>query len=570
MRFIRSSAILTLAFCSQADAQKSDILVSFCAMGDVPYLPYEDELLPLQIEDLPTDVSFAVHVGDIKAGGSPCDAAVYQKVAAMLAKSTVPMFVLPGDNEWNDCSDPTAAWALWVKHLNRFDRRWKPPFAVERGPNHEENFAFVRNGVLFIGVNVVGGKVHNADEWKQRHSNCASWVKENFAKHGDDVSSTVLFGHATPSPTQSDFFNELNSLALEFEKPILYLHGDGHVWVKNRPFEAKNILRVQVDQGRLGPPVRISVSEDPNEPFQFDRRLETQPIVRQYAIEEGTHGPEKGSLVIVGGAGGVEGAKIFKRFVELAGGEKAKILVVPTASSSGEKTTAESFRKARIREGGIEPASLAILHTRDPKEADTEEFVAPIREATGIWFSGGRQWRLVDSYGDTLAEQEFRAVLERGGAIGGSSAGATIQGSFLARGDTTGNTIMLGDHQRGFAYLTNATIDQHVVARGRELDLIEVLTDPESRMEPGHEKKSLMGFGVDEDTAMVVTGDHFEVIGKPSGAVLVYDPTSWAKGLPAKQKFLRLGPGSIYDMNLRKPIKHLAPAPPPPKKPVSK
>ncbi len=72
----------------------------------------------------------------------------------------------------------------------------------------------------------------------------------------------------------------------------------------------------------------------------------------------------------------------------------------------------------------------------------------------GVWFTGGRQWRIVDAYAGTMAEREIRKVLDRGGVIGGSSAGATIQGSYLVRGDTKTNTVMMGDHEEGFAYLT--------------------------------------------------------------------------------------------------------------------
>ena len=78
---------------------------------------------------------------------------------------------------------------------------------------------------------------------------------------------------------------------------------------------------------------------------------------------------------------------------------------------------------------------------------------------------GGRQWRIADSYLGTLTEKEFRTVLDRGGVIGGSSAGATIQGSYLARGDTQANTIMMGDHEQGFAYIENVAIDQHLLVR---------------------------------------------------------------------------------------------------------
>lgn len=281
---------------------------------------------------------------------------------------------------------------------------------------------------------------------------------------------------------------------------------------------------------------------------------------RRFPVEGLTTGPEKGALVIDGGSGGLDGAKNFRRFVELAGGEEAKIVVIPTAQAAAEKYKLDGMRKSFIeREGMIKPASLTLLHTSDPEIADTEEFVAPIREATGVWFTGGRQWRIVDAYGGTLTEREIAAVLDRGGAIGGSSAGATIQGSFLARGDTSTNTIMLGDHQRGFAYLKNSAIDQHVVARGRQLHMLEILTDPENRMEEGHDREALMGFGIDEGTAMVVIGNEFEVIGRPGGSVLVYDPSIWSDETPDKEKFVILGPGSKYDLNKRVALKVVPP-----------
>ena len=531
-------------------------LVSFCAMGDVPYAPFEDQILPQQIHQLPTDIDFVIHLGDIKPGAAPCERAVYEKVSGMLAKSKPPLFIIPGDNEWNDCSDPAAAWDLWVEHFDRFDQRWAHGFGVARDEQLPQNFAFVRNGVLFVGLQVVGGRVHDPEEWRSRHSLCREWVDRTFKKYGEQANAVVVFVHAKPMLHQADFFGGFSNLCDQLAKPVLLMHGDGHTWIRDRPFEAKNVLRVQVDQGRLGPPVRVTITDDVEEPFRFDRRLAEQPVVRHFAAEGLTRGPEKGTLVIDGGSGGAAGARIFQRFVELAGGEDAKIVVVPTAlaDAQAKKISAEDFRKKRMLPDAVQPASLRVLHTNDPELADTEEFVAPIREATGVWFGGGRQWRIVDAYGGTRAEEEFRAVLKRGGVIGGSSAGATIQGSFLARGDSSGNTIMLGDHQRGFGYLKNAAIDQHVVARNRQLDLIEILTDPGKRMEEGHDRESLLGLGVDEGTAMVVRGNRFKVIGRPGGSVLVYDPSTWAAGLPDKHKFLRLATGSEYDLNTRTPI----------------
>ena len=137
-------------------------------------------------------------------------------------------------------------------------------------------------------------------------------------------------------------------------------------------------------------------------------------------------GPANGSLVVVGGA--MRSPEILERFLELAGGPHAKIVVIPTAGGADQYDN--SFGGLRpFQRAGVE---VVLIHTNDRAEADSEEFVQPIREADGVWFTGGRQWRLADSYLGTRTEKELWAVLERGGVIGGSSAGATIQGSYLA------------------------------------------------------------------------------------------------------------------------------------------
>ena len=153
-----------------------------------------------------------------------------------------------------------------------------------------------------------------------------------------------------------------------------------------------------------------------------------------------------------------------------------------------------------------------MLHTPDRAEADTESFVAPLRAARGVWFGGGRQWRLVDAYMGTRTQREIEAVLARGGVIGGGSAGATIQGSYLVRGAHEGNHIMMAPgYEEGFGYLRSVAIDQHLLTRQRQDDLVEVIT----------KKPELLGLGIDEPSAIVVTGDRFEVIGKT--VVGVYD-----------------------------------------------
>lgn len=248
--------------------------VTFCAMGDVPYVPAEDVLLPRQIAELPPDIDFAVHVGDIKSGAAPCEESIYVKVSGMLSAAARPVFIIPGDNEWNDCvsPEPDQAWQYWKKHMMRLDQRWQHDLPVFRQLNREENFSFVRGRVLFVGLNIVGGRVHDAAEWKQRHSLCLNWVRRNLIQFGEQVSSLVVFGHAKPAASHKDFFDSFSEVAEQFDKPILYLHGDGHRWIHDRPFAAQNILRVQVDQGGTAPPLRVTVTDHPTAPFVFDRR----------------------------------------------------------------------------------------------------------------------------------------------------------------------------------------------------------------------------------------------------------------------------------------------------------
>ena len=217
-------------------------------------------------------------------------------------------------------------------------------------------------------------------------------------------------------------------------------------------------------------------------------------------------GPDNGSLVIVGG--GMRDLGILERFMELAGGPQAPIVIIPTAGGGGDY---DEFYPGLGMFHEVGAFNLTVLHTYDPAEADTEAFAAAIAGANGVWFPGGRQWRLADSYLGTRTEEELWKLLERGGVIGGSSAGASIQGSYLARGDTRTNTVMMGDHEVGFGFLKNTAIDQHVLKRNRHFDLIEII---EARPE-------LLGIGIDENTAIVVQGDRFQVMGE--SYVLIFD-----------------------------------------------
>ena len=255
------------------------------------------------------------------------------------------------------------------------------------------------------------------------------------------------------------------------------------------------------------------------------------------------YGPAKGTLVIVGG-GNLRDSGIAERFIELAGGKDAKFVIVPTAGGNknpdgtikpyDEESVVRSW-KAR----GL--TNVRMLHTADPKVADTAEFVKPLLDANAVWFEGGRQWNIADSYANTRTYKEFHRVLERGGVIGGTSAGASIQGDFLVRGAVQGSQLVVApepEHHKGFAFLRRSAIDQHINARNRWDDIVPLIKD----------RPELLGIGLSESTAIVVSGDRFEVIGE--WKVAVHDNTRLYQ--PWEKAFYVLSPGDVYNMKTRR------------------
>jgi cyanophycinase len=246
-------------------------------------------------------------------------------------------------------------------------------------------------------------------------------------------------------------------------------------------------------------------------------------------------GPAKGWLVIVGGGQVVP--EIRERFMQLANGPEANIVFIPTALADEEinnKKLEENFSLSF----GL--SSMTELHTRDHKTANSPNFYKALQKATGVWIEGGRQWRLADAYLGTAVEREIKALLARGWVVGGSSAGATIQGSYLVRGapgspgnpDGDNTIMMVPGHETGFALLPNTAIDQHVIARHRVHDLAPVIA-----AHPG-----LLGIGIDEETAIVVHGDTFEVIG--NSKVIIHD---------GKKPFYYLSRGQKFNLRTRAP-----------------
>jgi cyanophycinase len=200
--------------------------------------------------------------------------------------------------------------------------------------------------------------------------------------------------------------------------------------------------------------------------------------------------PFKGSLVMVGG-GNIPDS-VFEAFVKRAGG---KLVVIPTASDSADKqpaaTTIDAWQKRGI-------ADVTVLHTHYRSEANDSAFVEPLRHATAVWMTGGDQKRLIDAYKDTLVEKELHALLDRGGTIGGTSAGAVVTAKLMVLKSNDADHLA-----EGFGFLPNAVVDPHFLKRNRIDRLHEILTRYPGRF----------GIGIDEGTAVIVDQDSISVVG---------------------------------------------------------
>jgi cyanophycinase len=227
---------------------------------------------------------------------------------------------------------------------------------------------------------------------------------------------------------------------------------------------------------------------------------------------------------------------VTRKFIELAGGPDAPIVVLPTAD---ERSTPPGAASGFLRRAGAR--NVTALPGRLRHEVEGAESLDALRKAKGIWFGGGRQWRFVDAYEGTKALELFHDCLRRGGVVGGSSAGATIQGDYLCRGSPLGNLEMMSEgYERGFAFLPGVAIDQHFTQRKRFADMTALV-----KAHP-----QFLGVGIDEATALVVTGGTAEILGKNKAHF--YDARKpVAEGKPDYES---VAAGGRYDLKARRVV----------------
>lgn len=216
----------------------------------------------------------------------------------------------------------------------------------------------------------------------------------------------------------------------------------------------------------------------------------------------------KGPLIIIGGHEDKNGERRILREVarHLRGGR----LVVATVASHQPEGYFEAYREAF---GALGVTDLVELYLRDRAEAMETAPLHAFEGATGVFFTGGDQLRISSQLGDTPVEERVRAVHAEGGVIAGTSAGASAMSDTMLVKGSSRETHRIGDLHLapGLGLVRDVIIDQHFAERGRIGRLLgAVAQNPRE-----------LGLGIDEDTAVVLRGSNFEVIG--SGGVYVVD-----------------------------------------------
>jgi cyanophycinase len=218
----------------------------------------------------------------------------------------------------------------------------------------------------------------------------------------------------------------------------------------------------------------------------------------------------KGQLVIIGGAEDKEGeCTVLREFVRRAGGVNAHIVVM-TVATELPREVGEDYIRVFERLGAKD---VRIVDTVEREDASSGTYLEAIEKATGVFFTGGNQARITSTLRDTEMHKLLQKRLSEGIVIGGTSAGAAMMPDMMiVEGDSETNPrIEIVDIAPGMAFLPGVVIDQHFLQRGRLGRLVSAVT----------QQPVNLGFGIDENTAIVVSNNQFEVIGE--GAVTVVD-----------------------------------------------
>ncbi|HEV2867473.1 MAG TPA: cyanophycinase [Allosphingosinicella sp.] len=260
----------------------------------------------------------------------------------------------------------------------------------------------------------------------------------------------------------------------------------------------------------------------------------------------------RGSLIIIGGHEERDPKGKRRILREVARRVRGGKLVLATVASHQPEGYFEEYQKAFE---DLDIGELVELYVEDRAEAGDREKLRVLDDAAGIFFSGGDQLRITSQIGDSGIEAKVRTLFDRGGLVAGTSAGASVMSDTMLVRGTSSETHRIGNlHMSpGLGLIRDVIIDQHFAERGRFGRLIGAVA---------HNPR-ILGIGIDEDTAAIVEGDEFEVIG--SGAIYVVDGShvshcNLAEAEPDRVLSMHgvtvhvLGTGDRFDLAARKPF----------------
>jgi len=263
-------------------------IVQFYVVSDTPHNPADVTKLQRDMSNLDPDKgSFLFHLGDVIAGDDTlCTRGSYREAASVLKTSPVPVVLLPGNEDWNDCPNPRDAFDNWMMHLNRFEENFEDgsvsQYVVERHLARDENFAILLDDVLVIGVHMVNGNIPSQRDWDLRQQDNVQWVEEQLSHQwsiAEDSNkapfrAVVILGHAPATSSVGDFFWSVQRDLVKEGVPVVYLHAnyDGKKGVVQYiPFEKSlpTMKAVQIPVGSVDGILRVKVDYGPN-PFKFE------------------------------------------------------------------------------------------------------------------------------------------------------------------------------------------------------------------------------------------------------------------------------------------------------------
>jgi cyanophycinase len=218
---------------------------------------------------------------------------------------------------------------------------------------------------------------------------------------------------------------------------------------------------------------------------------------------------QPGTLIVIGGAEDKEQNPDILRYIadRVDGGT----LVIMTCATEEPQEAWERYRKVFTKLG---VTHLEHVDVRDRELALDPKLSEPIARARGVFFTGGDQLRITSHIGNTPVYERISKLLDRGGIVAGTSAGAAVMSETMLVEGESDNTPRIGDIARmapGFGFLHGVVVDMHFSERGRMGRLLGAIA----------QNPRVLGIGIDEDTAMIVRSDCVEVLG--SGAIWIVD-----------------------------------------------